>query len=250
VMRDHYEGTALDMTKEIGAGGVGSPIRWGYLEFEWNGQKYCHERPIATRQTGFWFVAQARGWLPDEVGALVWFGCDDAATSYLTPIYVNINKVPECVREGNGDLLHYSPTSQFWMCNRVAQACYKMYGYMAPFVRCKADAFEQDQMFNAVPANDEKVAKLVARGRHRKARRLMTKFTLNTAQGQFEEWKKLEETLLVKFIDGNIKAQNEDGSFVHSEYSNGVPDKIVRADYDSTWKEAVAHYHGEVLKVR
>ena len=86
---------------------------------------------FATQQTGFWFVAQSRGYLPDEVGALIWFGCDDAATSYLTPIYVNTKSVPECLRVGNGDMLHYSATSQFWMCNRVANACYKMYDQLS-----------------------------------------------------------------------------------------------------------------------
>jgi len=248
VMRNHYEDTALDMTKDIGAGGTGSPIRWGYLSFEWDGKKYAHERPIATRQTGFWFVGQARGYLPDEVGAMLWFGTDDAATSYLTPIYVNINEVPECLKVGNGNLIKYSPTSQFWICNRVAQACYKMYSYMAPTVRCAADAFEQEQMFHAVPENDTVIAALIAKGKVKKARKLMTKYSVDTAQKQFEEWKKLEELLLVKYLDGNIKAQNEDGTFKHTEYSDGIPDGLVRADYDDAWKEAVAHYHGDILE--
>jgi len=248
VMRNHYEGTALDMSKDPGAGGTGSPIRWGYLSFEWNGKKYAHERPIATRQTGFWFVGQARPWLPDALGALLWFGTDDAATSYLTPIYVNINKVPECLREGNGNLISYSPTSQFWICNRVAQACYKMYSYMAPTVRCASDAFEQEQMFHAVPENDAKLISLAEKGRTRKLRKLLTKYTINTAQKQFEEWKKLEELLLVKYLDGNIKAQEEDGSFKHSEYSDAIPDGLVRADYDDAWKQAVATQHGDILE--
>ena len=135
VMRDHYEGTPMDMTTDIGAGGNALPYRWRPMGFDWEGKHFVNERAIATQQTGFWFVAQARGWLPDEVGALIWFGCDDAATSYLTPVYANTRAVPECLREGNGDILHYSPTSQFWMCNRVANACYKMYDRMAPVAR-------------------------------------------------------------------------------------------------------------------
>ena len=77
VMRDHFEGTPMDMTQDIGAGGNACPYRWRPMSFSWEGERYCNERAIATQQTGFWFVAQARGWLPDEVGALVWFGCDD-----------------------------------------------------------------------------------------------------------------------------------------------------------------------------
>ena len=137
VMRDHYEGTPMDMTQDIGAGGNALPYRWRPMSFTVDGKTYVNERAIATQQTGFWFVGQARGWLPDEIGSLIWFGCDDAATSYLTPVYVNTTEVPDCFRVGNGDMLHYSPTSAFWMCNRVANACYKMYDKMAPFVRAQ-----------------------------------------------------------------------------------------------------------------
>ncbi len=251
VMRDHFEGTPLDMTVDPGAGGNALPYRWRPMRFSWNGKTYVNERAIATQQTGFWFVAQARGWLPDEVGALVWFGTDDAATSYLTPIYVATKKVPECLRVGNGDMLHYSATSQFWISNRIAQACYKMYNVMAPTVRCAIDAFEQEQMFSAVPAFDEKVARLVSRGRIRKARKLMTRYTVETASKQFDAWVALEEMLLLKYLDGNVKAQNEDGSFKHSEYHEGTPSGITNVPYVEAWRRAVAESeHGKVLEVR
>ena len=250
VMRDHFEGTPMDMTVDVGAGGNALPYRWRPMEFEWEGKTYVNERAIATQQTGFWFVAQARGWLPDEAGALLWFGCDDAATSYLTPIYVNTKKVPECLREGNGDLLHYSATSQFWMCNRVANACYKMYNFMAPVAREAADRFELDQQDNAVPALDAKLAKLLQKGRVRKAKKLLTKFTVGTAQKQFKDWVKLEELLLVKFIDGNVKAQDEKGTFKHTEYSDGIPDGLTQPGYTDRWKAAVARDNGDVLEVK
>ena len=249
VMRDHYEGTPMDMTQDIGAGGNGLPYRWRPMSFEWEGKRYTNERAIATQQTGFWFVAQARAWLPDEVGALIWFGCDDAATSYLTPIYASTKAVPECLREGNGDMLHYSPTSQFWMCNRVANACYKMYDRMAPVARAAAEGFERDQLERGIPEMDAKLSKLVERGRIRKARKLMTKYTVETAQTQFAAWTKLEELLLVKFIDGNIKAQAADGSFLHTEHGPGFPDKLEYGGYNDIWKAAVARDpHSPVLE--
>ena len=247
VMRDHYEGTPMDMTTDIGAGGNALPYRWRPMNFEWEGKTYINERAIATQQTGFWFVAQSRGYLPDEVGALIWFGCDDAATSYLTPIYVNTKSVPECLRVGNGDMLHYSATSQFWMCNRVANACYKMYDQMAPVVRTAIDDFENYQMDVAVPQMDAALSDLMSAGRVGKALKKMTDYSVNTAMTQFEKWTRLEELLLVKFIDGNVKAQNEDGSFVHSEYSEGIPDGISQPGYTDKWKEAVARDNGNTL---
>lgn len=248
VMRDHYEGTPMDMTTDIGAGGNALPYRWRPMSFEWEGKTYVNERAIATQQTGFWFVGQARGYLPDEAGAVLWFGCDDAATSYLTPIYVNTRKVPECLRVGNGNMLSYSPTSQFWMCNRVTNACYRMYNYMAPFVQAEADKFENYQMNTGIPEMDAKIAKLVKKGRIRKAKRLLTKYTVETAQNQFAAWSKLEETLLVKFIDGNVKAQAEDGSFLHSEYSEGIPAGLTQPGYTDRWKAAVVRDNGAILE--
>ena len=52
VMRDHYEGTPLDMTTDIGAGGNAIPYRWRPMDFEYNGKTYTNERAIATQQTG------------------------------------------------------------------------------------------------------------------------------------------------------------------------------------------------------
>ena len=247
VMRDHFEGTPMDMTQDIGAGGNACPYRWRPMGFNWEGHYYRNERAIATQQTGFWFVAQCRSWLPDEAGALIWFGCDDAATSFLTPIYVGTKQVPECLREGNGDLLHYSPTSLFWVTNRVANACYRMYDQMAPMVRKAADEFELAQM-KAVPEMDARLASLVEKGRIRKARKLMTRYTVDTAQKQFENWVELEQTLLLKFIDGNVKPQDENGDFLHSPYHDGTPDKIDNPGYSDVWKAAVARDpHADVL---
>ena len=113
VMRDHFEGTPMDMTQDIGAGGNALPYRWRPMEYKVEDKTYLNERAIATQQTGFWMVGQARDYVPDEVGGILWFGTDDAATSYVTPIYTSTSKVPECFREGNGDLLHYSPTASF-----------------------------------------------------------------------------------------------------------------------------------------
>ena len=253
VMRDHFEGTPMDMTQDIGAGGNACPYRWRPMDFEWEGETYVNERAIATQQTGFWFVAQARGWLPDEVGALVWFGCDDAATSYLTPIYINSKDVPECFRVGNGDLLHYSPTSAFWMCNRVTNSCYRMYNLMEPVVRAEADAYEYEMMFDRVPKVDDLLCRTLSRGGKRslkKARKAMTSFSVDNAQRQFDNWVKLEEMLTVKFIDGNVKAQDADGNFLHTEYHAGTPEGLEQPGYTDFWKQAVAWFHGKIVKVQ
>ena len=272
VMRDHYEGTPMDMTQDIGAGGNALPYRWRPMDFEFNGKTYTNERAIATQQTGFWFVGQARCDYPDVVGGILWFGTDDAATSYLTPIYANTNEVPECFKEGNGNMLSYSPTSSFWMNNRISNACYKMYNIMAPYVRERIDKFENEQMQKVRQIDNQaldlyKKALDGAEKRGKKAsgtydamsdtgksfaavKKFLTKYSVNTAQDMFHDWCKLEETLLIKYIDGNVKAQNPDGSFKHTEFSAGIPDGLTQPGYTDTWKEAVVHFHGDVIEVK
>ena len=268
VMRDHYEGTPMDMTQDIGAGGNALPYRWRPMGFEHDGKEYMNERAIATQQTGFWFVGQSRGWLPDEIGGINWFGCDDAATSYLTPIYTCTTEVPECFRVGNGDMITYSPTSAFWMTNRVANACYKAYNIMFPTVDAAIDAWEAEMM-EAVAKADEQALTLYKEAdqkprkqirRNDKCRKVvepytsvrdyLTKFSVDNAQKIFGKWVELEQLLLVKFIDGNVKAQNEDGTFVTNEHTDCIPAKITQPGYTAKWKEAVANDHGKVVEVR
>ena len=265
VMRDHFEGTPMDMTQDIGAGGNALPYRWRPMGFEHDGKKYVNERAIATQQTGFWFVGQSRGWLPDTIGGVNWFGCDDAATSYLTPIYTTTNEVPECFRVGNGNMITYSPTSAFWVTNRVANACYKAYDMMAPTVRAAIDSWE-NEMIAAVAKADEEALKMYneAEKKPRKqikrndktqkvvdpyacVREYLTEFSVGNAQKIFNKWVDLEVLLLVKYIDGNVKAQNEDGSFVTNEHTDCIPSGIKQPGYTAKWKEAVAKDHGSVI---
>ena len=263
VMRDHFEGTPMDMTQDIGAGGNKLPYRWRPMNFTYQGWTYVNERAIATQQTGFWFVAQARHDFPDVIGGVIWFGTDDAATSYLTPIYSNTNEVPDCFRVGNGNLLEYSPTSSFWMNNRVTNTCYRAYDMIAPMVREAADKFENEQMNGKLAEMDARAMTLYSqilpkaekKGIDSKdwfapVKKLLTEYSVNTAQAQFNEWTKLEETITVKFIDGNVKAQEPDGSFRHSKYSKGIPDGLTQPGYSEKWKEAVVKDHGDVIRVR
>ena len=130
-MRDHYEGTPLDISKDFGAGPYHAPYRLTPLDFEVDGQKYFNERPISTQQTGFVFVAQMRADLPDEVGGVLWFGTDDANMTVFTPVYCCADKVPVCYTRVDGaDYITFSWNSAFWIFNWVANMVYPRYDLM------------------------------------------------------------------------------------------------------------------------
>ena len=239
-MRDHYEGTKMDMTTDIGAGGEECPYRWRPMYFTVDGVEYCNERATATQQTGFWLVGQAR---PEKVGIL-WFGTDDAATSPLTPIYVNSTEVPESLREGNGSMLKYSDTSMFWITNRVAQFAYLRYNTIGKHVREQVDLWEN--------AAIEAVAKVdIAIGNTPKAAKkakIATEFSVEMAQLVFNHWVDLDKYLMVKYIDGNVKGEDDNG-FIDNGNGKDIPGKISQPGYTERWKRAVAADKGDVLKV-
>jgi dipeptidase len=239
-MRDHYEGTKMDMTTDIGAGGEGCPYRWRPMYFEVDGVEYCNERATATQQTGFWLVGQAR---PGKKGIL-WFGTDDAATSPLTPVYVNSLEVPYCLQEGSGTMLKYSDEAMFWITNRVAQFAYLRYNSVGKQVRDVVDEWE-NQAFELVNKIDAAIAKT---DNVKKQDKIATKFTVKTAQTLFDKWVELDKYLMVKYIDGNIKGEDEDG-FIDNGNGKDIPGKISQPGYSGAWKRAVAADKGEVLRV-
>ena len=239
-MRDHYEGTKMDMTTDIGAGGEECPYRWRPMYFTVDGVEYCNERATATQQTGFWLVGQAR---PEKVGIL-WFGTDDAATSPLTPIYVNSTEVPECLREGNGSMLEYSDTAMFWVTNRIAQFAYLRYNIIGKHVRSEVDKWE-NEMIARVNDIDAQIA--AAECACEKAK-IATEFSVSTAQTLFQKWDNLDKYLMVKYIDGNVKGEDENG-FIDNGNGKDIPGKISQPGYTERWKRAVAADKGDILKV-
>ncbi len=246
MMRDHYEDTPMDMRHDIGAGGHELPYRWRPMTFTYDGVEYTNERAIATQQTGFWLLGQARSWLPDEVGGILWFGVDDAATSCLTPIYTSSYDVPECFRVGNGNLITYSPTAAFWIFSRVANAAYLRYDLISRDIQKVADRRE-NQAIAEIPAIDKAALELLETSPEA-ARRFLTNYSVDKAQSMFDEWVALDNYLLVKYIDGNVKKEGPDG-FLSNEFDatrSATPDW---PGYSEKWKKAVAEDAGETLKV-
>ena len=252
-MRDHYEGTKMDMTTDIGAGGHGLPYRWRPMNFEVDGKTYVNERAIATQQTAFWLCGQAR---KDKVGIL-WFGMDDAATSCLTPIYCNTTDVPATMAEGNGSMLDYSDSSAFWIFNRVTNFAYLRYDVMSADIRKVVDYWE-NAMLKEVETIDNKIAGLSEKA----LKKQTTEYSLATAQNLFDAWTRLDKYLLLKYIDGNVKSENADvlsyvieGKTSHEHFldnGNGkkIPGKIKQPGYSEKWKRAVAADNGAILYVR
>lgn len=228
MMRDHYEGTPFDMTTDIGAGPYHVPYRWRPMEFEVDSVAYLHERAIATQQTGFSFVSQMRSDVPDAMKGILWFGCDDANTCVYVPIFCGITEVPHAFAVGNGDLYNISWDANFWVNTYVANQAYHRYDRMIPDIRRVQNGLE-----SAMQAEADSLVAVVAALPLSEAQALLTDRSKFWATKATADYKALGDFLLVKFSDGNIKRQNEDGSFKRTE--TGMPASPVYGGYDDRY---------------
>lgn len=245
-MRDHFEGTPWDMTKDVGGGPFHSPYRWRPMVWTVDGKEYIHERAVATQQTGFVFVSEMRGWLPREVGAKTWFTVDDANTATFCPIYNNILEAPECFRVGNGDLLTFSWTSAFWMNNWVAQQVYARYEPMMVDVRRVRDALEDrfDQQQDSIDRQAVELLKTSTSA----VTKFLNEYSANESNAVTAQYKDLAVYLLVKYMDGNVKKESEPGNFLRTPY--GVAVSPEHPAYSNDFYRAIVNQRGKSIQVK
>jgi dipeptidase len=241
-MRDHLEGTELDMRKDIGAGPHELPYRWRPLSWEYDGKTYRNERATATQQTGFSFVAESRSGLPDIIGGILWFGVDDAASTVYIPMYCGMTMVPETFAVGNGDMLTYSENSAFWTFNFVSNFAYLRYNMMIEDIKKKQSSLELG-FIEKVKEVDAKAAELYKEDPE-KARAYVTNFSVMAGNHTVAEWKKLGHYLLVKYMDGNVKKE-KNGQFLRNAY--GYPAGPDFPGYSEEWKRDVVRDTGDKL---
>ena len=129
--------------------------------------------------------------------------------------------------------------------SRIAQFAYLRYDKIGAEVRNIIDEYENDMMEKADAACREAAVLSYADASDR-----LTEFSLSNAALLFDRWIELDKYLLVKYIDGNIKRQNDDGSFMTNGYSNRIPAYPIWEEYSDKWKENVARDHGDVLLKR
>lgn len=202
-MRDHLEGTELDMSKDPGAGPYECPYRWRPMGYEVDGQKYVHERTTATQQTGFSFVAQCRSWLPNAVGGILWFGVDDAASTVYFPMYACSTRVPRSFAEGNGSMMEFTTDAAFWVFNQVTNLAYTRYNAIHPEIRAKQKALET-QYAQFVKTLDSGAAEMYAQNPEGTIE-FLTNYSCNTGDRLTADWRNFYGYLFCRYMDGNIK---------------------------------------------
>lgn len=233
LMRDHFEGTELDMTQDVGAGPFRLPYRWRPLTWKVDTVEYFNERAISTQQTGFSFIAQARSSLPNPIGGILWFGVDDTYSTVYVPMYCGIQEVPKPYAVGTGSFQDFSWESAFWVFNWVANFAYSRYCDMIQDIQKVQQELEGSFLGNQ--KHIEEAALVLYRQSPQLAKEYLTKYSVTQGEKVVERWKKLGEFLLWKYLDGNVK--DEFGKPTHP-------------GYPEHWLRVIAKETGDRLKVK
>jgi len=208
-MRDHFEGTPLDMTADMTAGPWGMPIRPLPMQFKASDSTpYFRERPISTQQSGFTMTCQMRSWLPDDIGGVTWFNCDDANMVAYVPLYCCITQVPDPFRPENNARNEFSFQSAFWMNNWVANMVYPRYSMMIGDLRQA-----QQELEDYYYADQDSVLAAISTMTPGDRRAYLNGKSIDYASRMMNRWDRLAKYLIVKYNDQVVRRVDSTGQF-------------------------------------
>ncbi len=224
LVRDHYEGTPMDMTNGLEAGPYGTPNRNRPLTFTVNGQQCSWERPISNVNTAFSFISQSRAWLPDEIGGVMWYSPDDTYTNCYTPFYPSMNTIPDAY--AHGDQGRFSWNSAWWAFNFVSNYINLKYSYMIKDVQ----KVQRELETLALTRQDsvEQAALFAFKQDKSKGVKLLEDYSTQTANHVVDEWRRLGQFLITKYIDGYIndeKGPEQSVGYPQDWYDKAIQDK-------------------------
>jgi dipeptidase len=213
IYRDTFEGTPFDMTKFMlvqekdkddkpTGRFIKSPYANPFMHYDMmplfkinGGWNELGERCIARYYCTYATVIQVRGWLPNEIGGLVWFGYDNPAMLSYAPIYIGIEKVPEsykiCGRPG------FNRDCAWWAFNRVADLSAQKWGHMRHDVAKVWKAFEEEAFAKQKEIEEEALA--LYKKNPKKARKFLTRYSNDWMNKLVNAYWKLGDDLWSKY---------------------------------------------------
>ena len=195
---DWYAGTPFDLSKVIQAGPWGNPIR--FANSSKKNPEASWERSINMMRTTYVHIAQVRGDLPAEVRGISWYGYGAADTTYITPLWPIMTKLPPFY--GVGDRFHdYDPESGWWVNTRVQELSSLRYQDARKDIHAARDA-KLKPLYVLTPMIQDKAASMLKAGDKEGAVSIITDFAYANAVDWNQRWLALGDRLLGKFALG------------------------------------------------
>lgn len=202
INRDHYEGTAFDLTKGLAAGPFGNPNRYdpSYMSGAPINLLLAgnFERAISIHRTAYSTVTQSRAWLPDPVGGKVWFGNSQPHATCYIPVYGAATEVAKELTRGS--LYKWDPQSAWWAFSAVGNWMERAYMWISQDVRF-AQYEQETQLLKEAAAIESEAAK-VFESDPAKAVEMVTKYGVDAGSRVVKTWYDLFFLLVAKYKDG------------------------------------------------
>lgn len=209
IHRDTYEGTRFDITENPAfyvtdkeGNKVKSPMATPYgtrssTESElWDLLGIKSERSISVSGAGFSFVNQLRGWLPNDIGGIMWFANDCPGTSCYIPIYAGATSISEEWTRCNRN--EVDRESAWWAFNLVNNLAFQSkYQLAIKDIRAVRDPLESDIFLHQHAI--ETTALSLYRKDPAAAQEFLTKYTTSIADKVLDAYWDLSDLLLYKY---------------------------------------------------
>lgn len=236
--RDHFHDTPFYTGEGHIAGPYGNPYRWRPLFFKLEGDdtEYALERTVSQVQTAFSYITQARNWLLDPIGGVVWASVDDTYSTVWMPMYMALDRVPPSL--AGGSPIEFSWDAAFWVFSLVNNFSYGMYNVVIDDILAVQREIEE-RTFAMVPAID-KAAEFLASSNPKMMAEFLTTFSVDNAEHVVQRWRKLAEYLFVKYND---RYRREEMKIDSWPVGIGYPEEFLRQAveerpgyYDMRWR--------------
>lgn len=221
---DYYQGTEFDLSRTADAGDFGNPLS----NYHNNLKRATREgvaRPINMFRCTYIQIANVKAWLPEEARCLVWVGWGAPSTTYLTPVFASATSLPSFF--GTGVRTEFDENSGFWNTVKVQQLATINYNSAIEDIKAVRDE-KMERVYRQTAIAQEVAGSMIEVGQTKQAISYLTNYTAVTANDWFDTYKELGDTLLAKYMFGNVSMK--------------VP---ARSDW---WKNIVLESMGDNLK--
>ncbi len=233
LFRDHYEGTVFDLTRGEAAGPFGNPYRWRGPFDDHNKfmpgelKPGAWPRAISEMFCGYSYVVQGRGWLPDPVGGVLWFGFAQPSETVYMPFYAGGNSVPASFSNTNRTEL--SRDSAWWAFNYVTNWATINYRLMSQDIRAEQREIE-DRELAGQDGFEREARAICGAGNTTECGEFLSDYSTANSLGIVDRWWHFADSLVVKYSNQML--------------TNTSTGKSEFAGYPDWWLERAGYQYG------
>lgn len=185
IHRDMYEGTQFDGSNELTAGMFNNPRR-PEGSYKYDGTTYNWSRLISSPRTEQTCIVQVRSGLPNEIGGILWYGANSAATTCFVPFYIGVNEITPSLNTESGSHWDFRFDSLWWAIASVNTIADLRWSLMIPTINEYQEKYETS-VVNSIAAIDKAAVELYNKDPEL-AREFLTSYCNNNAETVRDAW--------------------------------------------------------------